>query len=73
MGGKPLEAPTKYLKECQEDLSAGQVNPLFWHRRTEIELEAEPTEGTVEAILDHRLVGGRPQFLVQWGENGEQS
>jgi hypothetical protein len=47
--------------------------PLFWHKRTEVEEEAKPTEGTVEKVLGHRVVGGRTQFLVRWGENGEES
>ena len=63
----------KHLRLYQEDFSLGQFTPLFWHRRTEIEFEAEPTEGTVEKILAHRLFDGRPQFLVRWGESGEES
>ena len=73
MDGKALEAPVKHLRLYQEDFSLRQFTPLFWHRRTEIEIEAEPTEGTVEKILDHRLIDGRPQFLVRWGESGEES
>lgn len=68
-----LDVPAKYLKLYEEDPWVGQKTPLFWHKRTEVEEEAEPTEGTVEKVLGHRVVGGRTQFLVRWGENGEES
>ena len=67
MDGKTLDAQMKHLRLYQENFTLGQFTPLFWHRRIEIEIEAEPTEGTVEKILDHRLIDGRPQFLVRWG------
>ena len=46
---------------------------MFWHRRTEIKVEVEPTEGTMEKILARRLINVMPQFLVRWGANGEES
>jgi hypothetical protein len=67
-----VEAPVQQLKPYFEDLSLGQYTPLYWHKRTEIEVDADPTENVVEKVLAHRVVEGRLQFLVQWEGCGEE-
>ena len=55
------------LKRFVEDKYNGNPIPLFYHRRTVIDVEAAPDEGQVERILGHKVSDdGKYWFKVKW-------
>ena len=55
------------LKRYIPDRFNGDPVPLFYHRRTVIDMEAAPDEGIVERILGHkRDKDGKFWFKVKW-------
>lgn len=55
------------LKRYIPDKFNGDPIPLFYHRRTVVDLEAAPDEGVVDRILGHRIdKDGKFWFKVKW-------
>ena len=44
----------------------GQPIPLFYHQRTELDVEGEVDEWVVEKVLEHKVEGGKVRFLTVW-------
>ena len=56
-----------YLKHYKEDSCLGNPVPLFYHRRTVVDPDAEPDEWLVEKVVKHRVTkSGKFEFLVRW-------
>ena len=55
------------LKRFVKDSFNGDPVPLFYHRRTVVDVEAAPDEGVVEKIIGHRIdKDGKWWFKVKW-------
>jgi hypothetical protein len=56
-----------FLKKYIEDEMVGHKIPLFFHQRTQPDLEAEPDEWVVDKILRHKTdPQGNLLFLTKW-------
>ena len=61
------------LKPYKEDTCLGNPVPLFYHRRTVVDPEAEPDEWLVEKVVKHRVTrSGKFEFLVRWQGYGPE-
>lgn len=65
--GVTIKAHRSFLKKCLNQTFQGQPIPLFYHKRTVIDPEAQVDEWIVEKILRHRInKKGEVEFLTQW-------
>ena len=61
-----LTAHASYLKAYVEDDFCGEAVPLFLHKRTIVDEEAQPDEWEVDKIVDVTYKNGLPHFKVHW-------
>ena len=61
-----LTAHTSYLKAYVKDDFGGKPIPLFLHKRTIVDEEAQPDEWEVDKIVDVTYKNGIPHFKVHW-------
>jgi hypothetical protein len=54
------------MKPCFNDNCLGQAVPLFYHKRTILDPEAQADEWIVDKILKHRKKDGQWEFLTKW-------
>ena len=65
--GVTVKAPRSFLKLYVETKWNGQPTPLYFHKRTEPEIDALPDEWETEAVLTHRMgKNGQLEFLTKW-------
>lgn len=65
--GKEIAAPRSFLKPYVEDKYNKDPVPLYFHRRTVIDDEAQDDEAIVDKILDHKVdENGDEWYLTQW-------
>ena len=60
-----MSANAQYLKPYQEDTFGGTPLPLYHHRRTVPDPEAQPDEWEVETVVNHEWRGHIPFFQVK--------
>ena len=61
------KAPRRFLKIHKPDVWSGKSLPLFFHKRTVVDPEAELDEYLVDRVIDHRPDGkGGYEFLTLW-------
>ena len=61
-----MDAQVSWLKPYVPDEFSGVPETLYYHRRTPMDDEAHEDEWVVESILDHKITGNVPKFLVHW-------
>lgn len=62
-----MKAHRSFLKPYDEDKVMGRPTPLFFHKRTVPDTEAQPDEWNVEKILKHKVdPQGQLKFLTKW-------
>ena len=61
-----VNTTVRFLKAWVEDPTTDRPLPLFFHRRTVVDEEAEPEQFLVEKILWHKTVGGKLKFKTCW-------
>ena len=65
--GITMKAPRSFLKPYTEPKFEGHAVPLYYHRRTESEIDAAPDEWETEAVIAHRVCkDGHLEFLTKW-------
>ena len=65
--GLEIKAHRSFLKPYTEDTYNRDPIPLFYHRRTVVDENAEPDDFEVEEILDHKIDrNGQERFLTHW-------
>jgi hypothetical protein len=65
--GVEMGVHDSFLKPFQEDSLTGKPIPLFYHQRTEPDLEAGIDEWEVDKIVDHKVdKKGNLLFLTHW-------
>ena len=64
--GAEMKAHRSFLKPFIEDIFNGQPIPLFYHQRTEIDVEAEIDEWEVDKVVRHIIEEGKLKFLTSW-------
>ena len=60
--GVSLKAHRSYLKRYEEDIFNSHPIPLFYHQRTEVDVEGEIDEWEVDRVLGHKEEGERSSF-----------
>ena len=62
-----MDAARSFLKPFVKDTYNDAPVPLFYHKRTVVDPEAQPDEFIVEEILDHKVdAKGDYSFLTHW-------
>jgi hypothetical protein len=64
--GVEMKAHRSFMKPCFNDNCLGQAVPLFYHKRTILDPEAQADEWIVDKILKHRKKDGQWEFLTKW-------
>ena len=65
--GLEIKAHRIFLKPYMEDTYNRDPIPLFYHRRTVVDENAEPDDFEVEEILDHKIgKNGEERYLTHW-------
>eukprot|EP00667_Euglena_gracilis_P030272 EG_transcript_41574 len=65
--GHRLKAPRRSLKVYVDDIFGGEPLPLYYHKRTVRDPDAEPDEWITEEILSHRRTPqGTWEFKTKW-------
>ena len=68
-----MSVHVSYLKPYKEDSCLGNPVPLFYHRRTVVDPDAEPDEWLVKKVFRHRVTkSGKFEFLVRWQGYGSE-
>ena len=64
--GVEMKAHRSFLKIYNEPQVQGRGVPLYYHKRTENDEDAQPDEWEVEKIIAHRKKGNDWEFLTKW-------
>ena len=64
--GVKVSAHQTFLKPSFNKRFLGHPVPLYYHRRTVLDPEAQEEEWIVDRILKHRTREGKLEFLVKW-------